>query len=69
MAAFEYNAMDGNRAVRGVVQAETARQARQELRERGLIPLDVGPFERHRPGAEHASAASGRCCSDSWLRC
>jgi general secretion pathway protein F len=41
MGAFEYQALSGSRATRGVVQADTARAARAQLRERGLIPLDV----------------------------
>jgi general secretion pathway protein F len=41
MPAFEYQAADGNRTVTGVVQADTARMARQQLRERGLVPLSV----------------------------
>ena len=52
MAAFEYQAMDNGRQVGGVVQADTARMARQQLRERGLVPLDVQPVAR--------AAAAGR---------
>ena len=52
MAAFEYQAMDNGRQVGGVVQADTARMARQQLRERGLVPLDVQPVAR--------AAATGR---------
>jgi len=43
MAAFEYRALDQEREVRGLVQADTARQARAQLRERGLLPLSVDP--------------------------
>lgn len=42
MAAFEYQALDGTqRLKRGVVQADTPRQARALLRDEGLIPLEV----------------------------
>jgi len=41
MAAFEYRALDGQREVGGVVQADSARQARAQLRDRGLVPLEV----------------------------
>ncbi len=42
MAAFEYQALDGaQRLKRGVVQADTPRQARAMLRDEGLIPLDI----------------------------
>ena len=56
MPAFEYQAVDGNRTVTGVVQADTARMARAQLRERGLVPLAVEPVRRAvgRGGARHA---------------
>ena len=42
MGAFEYHALtDAGATTRGVVQADTARAARGQLRERGLIPLEV----------------------------
>src|SRR5262245_51740888 len=43
MEAFEYQALDSNgRTVSGVVQADTARQARMQVRARGLLPARVG---------------------------
>jgi len=51
MAAFEYQAMEGDRQVGGVVQADTPRMARQQLRERGLVPLEVEPVASARSGA------------------
>ena len=42
MAAFSYKAMNANgRQVQGVLEGDTPRQVRQQLREKGLIPLDV----------------------------
>ncbi len=42
MGAFEYTAVDGSgRQRRGVLEGDTARQVRQTLRERDLIPLAV----------------------------
>lgn len=41
MGAFEYQALAGTKTTRGIVQADTARAARSQLRERGLIPLEV----------------------------
>ncbi|MCC6563198.1 MAG: type II secretion system F family protein, partial [Xanthomonadales bacterium] len=42
MAAFQYQALDAEgREQRGVVDADTARAARQQLRDRGLHPLEV----------------------------
>lgn len=57
MAAFEYQAMDDGRQVSGVVQADTARMARQQLRERGLVPLEVEPVARARTSGR---AGTGR---------
>lgn len=54
MAAFEYLALsaDGRRH-KGVVEADSARQARQQLRERNLAPVQVAPV------AAREGAASG----------
>ncbi|MBD8514846.1 type II secretion system inner membrane protein GspF [Photobacterium sp. WH77] len=42
MAAFEYKALDTKgRQKKGVMEADTARQLRQQLREQGLIPVEV----------------------------
>ncbi|MFO7592802.1 MAG: type II secretion system inner membrane protein GspF [Pseudomonadota bacterium] len=42
MGAFEYTALDSrSREKRGVLEGDTARQIRQQLREQGLIPLEV----------------------------
>lgn len=56
MAAFEYQALDGRRSVAGVVQADSVRQARGVLRERGLVPLEVSPVRaaRRRGGMRQA---------------
>ncbi|HCD6632629.1 TPA: type II secretion system protein GspF, partial [Pseudomonas aeruginosa] len=44
MAAYEYLAMcSSGRRSRGVQEADSLRQARQLLRERNLIPLQVKP--------------------------
>ena len=42
MGAFEYVAVDqAGRQQKGVLEGDTARQVRQMLRERGLLPMDV----------------------------
>jgi len=42
MAAFEYTALDKKgREKKGVVEGDTARQVRQSLREKGLMPLQI----------------------------
>ncbi len=57
MAAFDYHALDNDREMQGVIQADTARAARAALRERGLVPLSVEPVTSPRRaggGARHA---------------
>ncbi len=50
MPAFEYTALQPTgRQLRGVVEGDTARQARQVLRDRGLSPLDVRPISGDKP--------------------
>ena len=44
MAAFEYVALDSNgKQSKGVMEADSARQLRQILRDRGLMPMEVEP--------------------------
>lgn len=46
MAAFNYEALDARgQRQRGVLESDTARQARSTLRERGLLPVEVTPIE------------------------
>jgi general secretion pathway protein F len=43
MAAFEYQAVDASgKTQKGLIEADTARQARQQLRGMNLMPLEVG---------------------------
>ena len=57
MEAFQYEALDATgRTVSGVVQAETARQARTLLRAQGLLPSTIGQV--------HARARA----SQAWAR-
>lgn len=42
MAAFDYIALDANgRERKGIVEGDTARQVRQLLRDKGLVPLEI----------------------------
>lgn len=42
MAAFEYKALDAKgRQKKGVLEGDTARQVRQQLREKGMVPIAV----------------------------
>jgi len=43
MAAFEYQAVDGDgKTQKGLIEADTAKQARQQLRGMSLMPLEIG---------------------------
>lgn len=47
MGAFEYQALDPRgRSRKGVLEGDTARHIRQQLREQGLVPLDVTAVEK-----------------------
>jgi general secretion pathway protein F len=47
MEAFQYEALDAaGRTVSGELQADSARQARTELRDRGLLPSAVGKIQK-----------------------
>jgi len=56
MAAFEYQAIDANgKTSKGLIEADTARQARQQLRGMGLMPLEMGEVSaRQQSGAERS---------------
>jgi len=55
MGAFEYTALDaGSRERRGVLEGDTARQVRQQLREQGLIPLQVDEVEGKESKPRHS---------------
>ena len=46
MSAFSYVAIDAQgRTRRGIIEAEAARQARSELRNAGLVPLELGELD------------------------
>jgi general secretion pathway protein F len=56
--AFRYQALDtAGRSVSGVVQADTARDARTQLRERGLLPSEVEKKNTRHSWARGISAA------------
>ena len=55
MTAFAYRAVDAmGRETRGMLEADTAKAARQALREKGLHPVEVGPFASGRAGRRKA---------------
>ncbi|WP_193164165.1 type II secretion system inner membrane protein GspF [Microbulbifer hainanensis] len=61
MAAFEYTALtDAGRKNRGTLEADSARAARQQLRARGMVPLEVAPAtESSEVGAKLFSGSPG----------
>ncbi|WP_066964342.1 type II secretion system inner membrane protein GspF [Microbulbifer sp. Q7] len=60
MGAFEYTALNsGGRKNRGTLEADSAKAARQQLRARGLIPLEVNA------ASESSSAGSASILSGS----
>ncbi|OOE96817.1 type II secretion system inner membrane protein GspF [Salinivibrio sp. IB643] len=57
MGAFDYQALDARgRKRKGVIEADTARQARQQLRDKGFTPLDVNATRRRRANQQPSSS-------------
>ncbi|MDZ7641020.1 MAG: type II secretion system F family protein [Desulfurivibrio sp.] len=55
MGAFEYKAVDSaGRSRKGVLEGDTPRQVRQQLREKGLMPLAVNAVAEERSGRRAA---------------
>jgi general secretion pathway protein F len=56
--AFQYQALDASgRTVTGVIQADTPRQVRAQLRAQGLLPSEVAPLHRRRRGGRRIPAS------------
>lgn len=68
MGAFEYTALDAaGKERKGVLEGDTARQIRQQLREQGLAPLTVEAVmqrESSRSGAQKVSLRRGISATD-----
>lgn len=63
MAVFQYKAINAQgKQTKGVEEAESARQARQQLRERGLMPVQIDEVSGSRAakGGETKSVTGGR---------
>lgn len=68
MAAFEYKALNAKgKSVKGVIEAETARNARQLLREKGLTPIEIEQGREKEKRAQKASFAFNRGISTNEL--
>lgn len=49
MGAFEYTAIDAQgKAKKGVLEADSPRQIRQQLRQQGLLPIDINAVKEHK---------------------
>ncbi|MBI3525943.1 MAG: type II secretion system inner membrane protein GspF [Betaproteobacteria bacterium] len=72
MAAFNYRALDASgREVSGVLEADTSRTARGQLREQQLFPIEVAPvgrntLERLRMGTRHMPSAVLSLLTRQW---
>ena len=61
MAAYEYRALDANGKQRkGIESADTARQVRQILREKGLTPLEINSVSDEQVGSDRIRTSSRR---------
>ncbi|MCP3674357.1 MAG: type II secretion system inner membrane protein GspF [Gammaproteobacteria bacterium] len=68
MAAFEFEALDTNgRQQKGVLEADTARQIRRQLRDKGLTPLNVDAVIRKQKSQSSFSFSSRRSLSSTDL--
>ena len=53
MAAFEYKALDAKgKNKKGIIEGDTIKQVRQQLREKGMVPIEVNPAaqKEHKKG-------------------
>ncbi|MCG6869902.1 MAG: type II secretion system inner membrane protein GspF [Gammaproteobacteria bacterium] len=67
MPAFEYKALtDAGRERSGVVEGDTARQARQTLREQGMSPLEIRPVseEKEKKGVRRSLGRGGMSATE-----
>ncbi|MEM7540226.1 MAG: type II secretion system F family protein [Pseudomonadota bacterium] len=65
MAAYDYTALsDSGRTVRGLIEAESDRQARRLVRERGYIPLSID-LSKKKDSSEHSSPFGFRMRDDA----
>ncbi|NND64712.1 MAG: type II secretion system inner membrane protein GspF [Gammaproteobacteria bacterium] len=64
MGAFEYVAVDANgKSKKGLIEADTARQVRQQLRQKQLLPVEVNEVDQTRSNKRNGSgpaAVKGR---------
>lgn len=55
MPAYQYKAMDAQgKSQQGILEADSARQIRQQLRDKALLPIEVMPIQRQSVGQRRA---------------
>lgn len=68
MAAFEYKAIDAKgKTVKGVIEAETARAARQALRDKAMVPVSIGQTAEKEKRAQSSAFSFQRGISTNEL--
>ena len=64
MPAFQYVAVDaGGRERRGLMEGDTARQVRQQLRDQQLLPMEVTEIEKSEAARRGLRLSFGRSIS------
>jgi general secretion pathway protein F len=64
MGAFEYRVLDSRgRSQKGMIEGDTARQVRQQLREQGYTPLQVEPVAQREQRSQRATIGLSRSIS------
>ena len=60
MGAYAFAALDAQgKEQRGILEADSTRQVRQQLRERGLAPLKIEPAVKPRASSDRAHGRGG----------
>ncbi|TJY61134.1 type II secretion system protein GspF [Sinimarinibacterium sp. CAU 1509] len=68
MSAYEYAALDAKgRQVKGLIEGDTPRSARQQLRERGLTPIDINEVSEQRLNRQSVFSRGGGAINNTEL--
>ena len=60
MPAFQYKAMDTQgKSHQGILEADSARLIRQQLRDKNLLPVEVSPVQKNRCQSQPIVAKRG----------
>ena len=67
MAAFEYKALNKQgKQLKGVLEADSSRQIRQQLRDKGLMPLEVNQVASVAAKKKIESVCKERLVLETW---